>query len=46
METDDNIALIEARIVELANRPENNWDVSQYLTRIAKAKNRFFGLDG
>ena len=42
--TDDEIAIVEEHIKALASEETNNWDVTKNLTRIAKAKLRFFGL--
>ena len=42
--TDEQVAIVEQKIVDMAK--ENNWDVTKNVTRISKAKLRFFGMDG
>lgn len=41
---EDQVAMVEVNIVNMAK--ENNWEVTKNLTRISKAKLRFFGMDG
>lgn len=42
--TQDDISAVEDNIKSLAADPSNNWIISNNITRIAKAKLRFFGL--
>lgn len=41
---DEEVAIVEQKILDMAK--ENNWDVTRNVTRISKAKLRFFGMDG